>query len=93
MQEWDSMKQVLDSRAWWWSMTVLDAKVQAWYLSAIESGFNAAWAMTITSDIMMRKQGDLEERSSMMKRLNRNPVLGGWSKPRLTIAEKVLQKL
>ena len=94
MQEWDSVKQVLDSRAWWWSKAVLDAKIQAWYLCAIESGFNAAWAMTITSDIMMKKQGDLEERASIMKRLNRNQgVLGRWSKPRLAIANKILQEL
>ena len=94
MQKWDSVKQVLDSRAWWWSKTVLDARVQAWYLSAANSGFNAAWAMTITSDIMMRKQGDLEKRASLMKRLKSNQaVLGRWSKPRLTVANEILQKL
>ena len=94
MQEWDSVKQVLDSRAWWWSKTMLDAKVQAWYLSAVESGFNAAGAMTITSDIMMRKQGDLEERASFMNKLKRNQAaLGKWYKKRLTIANETLQKL
>ena len=94
MQEWDSVKQVLDSRAWWWSKTMLDAKIQAWYLSAVESGFNAAGAMTITSDIMIRKQVDLEERASIMKKLKRNQAaLGKWFKQRLIIANEILQKL
>ena len=94
MQAWDSVKQVLDSRAWWWSKTVLDAEIQAWFLNSFQSGFNAAGAMTITSDIMMRKQGDLEKRASIMKRLKRNQVvLGRWYKQRLTIADQILQKL
>ena len=94
MQEWDSVKQVLNSRAWWWSKTALDAKVQAWYLSAVESGFNAAGAMTITSDIMMRRQGDLVESASIMNKLKRNQAaLGKWYKKRLTTADDILQKL
>ena len=78
MHEWNSVKQVLDSRAWWWSKAPLDAKVQAWYLSAVKR-IGAAGAMTITSDIMMRRQGDLEESASIMNKLKRNQAaLGRW---------------
>ena len=93
MHEWNSVKQALDSRAWWWSKAVLDAKVQAWYLSAFKR-ISAAGAMTITSDIMMRKQGGLEERASIMKKLkHKQAALGKWYKIRLTIADEILQKL
>ena len=99
-QEWNALEVLLESRAWWWDKAVFDAHMQACFLVTDQAGMNAACAMAIVSDFMLREQSKLEGCASLLRRTFRNSqtpidsdVETTWPQRSLTIAAEVLAKL
>ena len=90
LREWELLKSLLESRAWWWGRAVFDARVQTWFLRDGQKGPFPACAMTIVSELMLGQHSALEE---MLQRNTLQGPVGKWAQARLKIASDVRQKL
>ena len=100
LESWASLNVLLGSRAWWWDKAVFDASVQACCFAAGHTGIDAACAMTVASEFMLREHTKLVGCASLLKTLSRpsqdptnNSVGSAWAQRTLKVAAEVLSKL
>ena len=99
-EQWDRVKLLLESRAWWWDKAVFDVDVQRSFLATGQAGIEFACAMTIVSDLMMRELSKLERSATFWRNIP-NPsqrrkylaARGSWAQRTLKVAKGVLSKL
>lgn len=100
LESWSSLHLLLESRAWWWDKAVFDASAQACCLATGHRGSDAACAMTVVSDFMLREQTKLVGSASLLKTISRpsqdptnSPVGSAWAQRTLKLAAALLPKL